>query len=512
MAEEDLKVRVRLVDAARAQRDAEQTGKKIRGIGTSAEVAGEKSKVASKKFGLMGHATSGLKSALAFTGVGALAFGIKDAVHAGITWQEQQAQLRLALGKTADGMQKLKEINEAVDRSATHGGFAPSEEIQGIQKFTTLTGSATKALELNKAAVDLARGGHMTYSAAQTALSQATVGNVRRLQKLVGVITPVTTNMDLLRLTTKNASPEMVAHAKALDKQATATAAVQRVTEKFGGATDAYGKTAAGAMSNAENAFDLAKEKLGAALLPTVTKGAQALTGFVMQMQDGTGAGGEFADEMESIGKAVLPPLKSMVQIGGAVLKFVGHHPGLAKVAGDLVAVGLAVKAIRFVGAISGVSSLIRGLAGVATKATAATTAVEGVNAAERTSLGPAAAARGGRTWGTAFGKAGALAIGAAVVIEAPSIYAQLADSLLGKGNAFSDEARHQGYRDLGLLLTPESTSAHDTVTGRTPQQQANRMRDPNYRAWLRRRKHHSMGGLIPGAGRAGAGDTELGR
>jgi phage-related protein len=42
--------------------------------------------------------------------------------------------------------------------------------------------------------------------------------------------------------------------------------------QRFGGATDAYGHTAAGAMSNAQNSFNVLREEIGKAFAPTLAK------------------------------------------------------------------------------------------------------------------------------------------------------------------------------------------------------------------------------------------------
>lgn len=63
----------------------------------------------------------------------------------------------------------------------------------------------------------------------------------------------------------------------------------------------------------------------------------------------------EIRDEIEPVAVAVKDVTK-------AVAKFVAEHPGLLKVAAGAAAVAGAVKTIKFVGAITGVNSLLRGL------------------------------------------------------------------------------------------------------------------------------------------------------
>jgi hypothetical protein len=327
--------------AVRAMREAGDasavTGEKIEKTGAKAKHTGE-------EFTLMGtaaHKTRGGISMLAgAAGLGGLAFGLKDAVEAGTKWQTQQAQLKNALKNTGQASaETLKQINEAVDRSSTHGGFKGQEQTGALAQFVRLTGSSTAALKLNTAATALARGAGMSYATAIRAVSQLQTGSTGRLQKYIGILQPVTKHVDAFRAATKmsgqelhlqiaalrkakdvaganalmmvnHANPAALAHAKLLDKQATAQAATTALMQKFGGATDAYGKTAAGALSNAQHAIEQVAEKLGVILLPLVTKAAQGLLYVVDVVKNNW-------PQISAIAKQVWGVLKD--QIGGVI-------------------------------------------------------------------------------------------------------------------------------------------------------------------------------------------------
>lgn len=303
----NLDVRVRLLEARTAQIEAAKTERAISRIGTSAGRAGRASKEGGRGVGLLGRAVGGLKFAAGVAGIGGLVIGIKDAVSAGTEAQANQAALAVAIKNTGQAVGPMsKAVNSAVESLSTHGGFAPPEQIQSIAKLTSETGSATKAIGLNKAATDLARGAHIGYDQAIMAVQQATVGNTRRLQRYVGILVPSTSHVHALTAAQKKLHPELAVHAQLLDKQANATLAVSRIQQKFAGQTTAFSHTAAGAMSNARNAVQLLLEQLGKMLLPLVAKVAKAISiaaGFIAHHMK----------QIQSVAKTVFGVVKTIV-------------------------------------------------------------------------------------------------------------------------------------------------------------------------------------------------------
>ncbi len=100
---------------------------------------------------------------------------------------------------------------------------------------------------------------------------------------------------------------------------------------------------------------------LGQELIPALTKGATAFSGFVTQMRDGTGAGGQFADVAKDIWEDAKPIVLWLGRAAQATGKFVEKHPEVGKLAAAVVGVGVAVKALRFAGAVTGFTSLLKG-------------------------------------------------------------------------------------------------------------------------------------------------------
>jgi len=93
--------------------------------------------------------------------------------------------------------------------------------------------------------------------------------------------------------------------------------------------------------------------------MPLLSKGATDVAKFVTQMRTGKGAGGEFAAKLKAIYESAKPALKTLLDVAKAVFNFAANNPGVMKMVAAIAAVGLAVKAIKFAGAISGLGSFL---------------------------------------------------------------------------------------------------------------------------------------------------------
>lgn len=285
----------------------------------SSDTVVEGNKKSKESFDEAGESASRFRGAIAnlagVIGLAGLGFGIKDIISAGQAWQLQQSRLQQSLRATGQYAQSTMDLlNKSAEHTATKGGFAAPEQIGALAQFVRLTGSATKAVKVNQAAMELARGSGLSYTQTQTMLGQALTGNVGRLQKYLGIIQPIKTaefaltqahGFNLVALTAQskalgklgplwlkqqeilhNLTPAETQHAQLLDRQATALKVLGVIQDKYGGSTAAFSRTTAGAISNAKNAIDLAIEKLGAGALPIVAKIAGAIASFVTYLSD----------------------------------------------------------------------------------------------------------------------------------------------------------------------------------------------------------------------------------
>ena len=109
-------------------------------------------------------------------------------------------------------------------------------------------------------------------------------------------------------------------------------------------------------------AWDQIRASIEAAAISVGAKAAPAVAKFFQEMRTGKGQGGDFAKTMTDIGRAMADVFEVMGKVLVPFAKFVGEHPALLKVAAGVVAVGLAVKTIKFASAITGVTDLLGGL------------------------------------------------------------------------------------------------------------------------------------------------------
>ena len=255
-----------------------RTGRELERSGKEAEVAGEKFGRIGKGAGLL---TSAVGRLAGIAGLAGLAFGIKDAVQAGIAWQAQQAQLQSALKATGhNSAATLAQINKAAEFSSGHGGFAATTEIAGITQFVTETHSATQAIRDNIAVVDVARRLHVDYSQAVSIVARAQTGATGKLQQYLGVIIPIKAHVQALTAVQKKLHPELLAQAQLADKLATGQMVNARILKYLGSATSDYSKTTAGALSNAQNAFETLAVKVGTVVEPAIKWVANTAAAF----------------------------------------------------------------------------------------------------------------------------------------------------------------------------------------------------------------------------------------
>lgn len=228
--------------------------------------------------GRLGGAFSNLRSmaalALGASGIGGLAFGLADAVKNSEKLQAAQAQAGAAIKAAHDHTRNATEaMTNFGDSLAMRGGFTTPEELQAMTQFERITRNVAKSQQELGLATNLARGAHLSLERATRVVIMAEAGHTSMLARL-GIILP---------------------------KHATALQAVTALQNRYAGSTAAYSHTAQGAYSNLSNLVEILTAKLGTLLLPTLMAVFHWLTQFVTQVENGTGAGGQFRAVAESI-------------------------------------------------------------------------------------------------------------------------------------------------------------------------------------------------------------------
>ncbi len=363
-------LRVRLLDAKKAETELRSVRRELERTTGATSESGNSSKKAAEEHSKFHRALGGIGNAFMYggglLGITAVGYGLKDVVQGGIKAQETQMLLKEALRETGQaGSKHMGELQGAIASTSTTGGFGALEETEGLTQLVRETKSSTAAIRDNREAITLARGAHEGYSSALSQVERMQTGQVGRLQKLIGILQPVKYYMDQLTATEKKAYPQKVKEAELKDKEATALEANQRVVERYGGAVVSYNKSAAGSITNANNAFKLATESLGEKLLPAVTDVAKGFGELVTEMMKGEGIWGTVGRDATKLWEA----------LKGTWEYFEKNHTALKGLEVGLGALGAAwgtEKVIGFVNALKGLAiaqgiSRALGVGGLAT-------------------------------------------------------------------------------------------------------------------------------------------------
>lgn len=271
----------------------------------------------------MGKALAGGFAAAGAAAAGALVVGLKKSVDAAIDAEASMAKVKKIVDNAGISFDRhAKEIDKVIQAHSRLTGFDDEDLAESFANMVRTTGSLNEAFKLNALAADIARSKGMELAGAQSLLARVYNGSFTGVKRLGIAIEPVTKAQDALKESTKHATVEQERAAKAADKTATRQAALAALQKSFGGQAEAYGKTAAGAQARFRVAVENLQERIGAGLLPVITRVTNAVSKFVTQMDTGTGAGGRFARNMEEVADSIRPVVKGI----GSVVSWFGRH------------------------------------------------------------------------------------------------------------------------------------------------------------------------------------------
>jgi hypothetical protein len=136
--------------------------------------------------------------------------------------------------------------------------FADDAQRDSLSRLVQMTGSLAEAQNLQAIAMDLARGKNMDLVAASELIGKVSSGNVGILKRY-GIV---------------------------LKDGTTATEALEAVSARFAGQSEAYSKTAQAGWERFGNELANVQEGIGTALLPALLDASAAATDFLQQIQD----------------------------------------------------------------------------------------------------------------------------------------------------------------------------------------------------------------------------------
>jgi hypothetical protein len=227
------------VDAKKAAEAAGATGAtsfsasfnaKLKGLGAAGGVAGFGVAAGMAAWNALGTSISGVVD---FMG---------DAVNAAMEDEASQAKLRTALEANVKGWDGNTAAIEKVLTSRMKLGFSDDEQRASLAVLVARTGDVTKALDIQRAAMDLARLKGIDLAAASKAIAMGMSGSGKALKEL-GIN---------------------------VKDYANANEILSAIQAKAAGQAEAYGNTTAGAMAEMRVAIDEATEAIGYKLLPIV--------------------------------------------------------------------------------------------------------------------------------------------------------------------------------------------------------------------------------------------------
>lgn len=212
--------------------------------------------------------------------------GVVSALHASIdaATKSQEVQRRSQQQLEALGIsyqQHAKHIDDVIQKQSQLAALDDEDLTNSFTSLVRVTKDVNQALELNAIAADVARGKNVSLDAATQIVTKASLGQLGALKRMGVEIPPVTAAVDALKASHDKATAAQLAAAKAADQQATRQQALALLQKQFAGQAEAYGKTSAGAQERLKVATENLQETIGAALLPTVEKTANAVSGWL---------------------------------------------------------------------------------------------------------------------------------------------------------------------------------------------------------------------------------------
>ena len=227
-------------------------------------------------------------------GLQVLEEGLKDSYKAIVDTQVATERLSTAMNNAKQNTVANREAVQATSEKMSGLGFATATTENAYGTLITATGSTTQATKLMALAADLARYKHEDLATAALTLSRGTQGSAKAFKEL--------------GITLDSHIPKNQAIAKAFDE----------LNQKIGGQAVGYTHTFAGQMEVLKAKFDDVAVKVGAVVMPILTK------------------------LMELISKVIVPAIEFLykVTIGAWIKELVNlwnTHEGLRKVVVDVI-------------------------------------------------------------------------------------------------------------------------------------------------------------------------------
>lgn len=294
----------------------------------------------SKTGGRSAHSMGGIgRAAKRMAGVLAGAFAAREIVDFGKRSVQAFSDSEVSAGKLraqlkASGLsyaKHAKQIDVVIQKTSQLAGLDDEDLQDAFTNIVRVTGDVNDSLKLTGLAADFARAKHMDVAKAGELVGKVAGGNTGILSR----------------------------YGLAVEKGASAQEALALMQQKFAGQAETYGRASQGSMDRLGVTSENLQEKVGKKLAPAVTQVVDGLTRFIDEAESGTGAGGRFAAAVGDVADGARDVYEALAPVVKWTARFAGKHPEVGKVAGAFVAVGLAVKGIRFASKITGLGAFL---------------------------------------------------------------------------------------------------------------------------------------------------------
>lgn len=356
MPENNIDVRVRLRDARRFQADARASGRAVQGIGDTSSRAGRSLRQSGDDATKTGRAYRAMGAGARIGGLAlgaGLVFGIRKSIvefrEAGKVGRETDAVLR-STGGAANVT--AGQVGSLAERISNKTGIDDEQIQSGQNMLLTFKGIRNEVgagndifNQASSIMTDMSSKFGVDASKSAVQLGKALNDPVKGITALtrVGV---TFTEQEKNRIKTLTESGRKTEAQKII---------LRELNTEFGGVAAAKADPFDRLRKSTDNLF----ESIGRLLVPSLAVGAGKLSTFIDQMQRGAGPGGEFRNTLHGIWTTGKPVLSVIGGTATALYRFGQAHPNLAKVAGAIVGIGVALKVISFASSITGVSRLL---------------------------------------------------------------------------------------------------------------------------------------------------------
>lgn len=262
--------------------DTSKLDRSFRGVETRSQKLG----ASFKRFGKAGAIGAGI------AGTALLTKQLKASVSAAFEAEKAQVRLEGAFKSAGASRLQLAAATAKIAEVSRQAAIDDEELSDSLAKLTRTTGSAQKGLKGMALAANIARARGISLGAATKIVEKAFIGQLRGL-KAVGV---------------------------EIDKNTTSTEAIDRAQRKFAGSAEAYGKTASAAQERLGVAFENLQEKIGAKLIPILTKLALALIDVIDFTEKNWP---KFSKAIQNAARVIRPIVERMLEQFRAIAKVV---------------------------------------------------------------------------------------------------------------------------------------------------------------------------------------------